>query len=441
MIHDHYQLAWDWLNFSKQDYYHFNSIFPLWHRGSIEIDIEGDELKINNMSDRGDEYEAYNRLITKEGKLESYEWPANPDITELILQNTTKKATSFKVNFNPKLVSKLSERLSPVFSQIHHLPESWEFDQFSLKEYKKVFTTIQVMMSAWFVARLHLASNNMAEFGYRSSVWLPQKDELLYRLKRYTSLDVNKINEILKLITFGSAGIRDPDIATQPLVDMANGCYALAPFIWINTDCERNLCVLLNQIPKQRKIYSDLKNQKESILKEEIKAFLSFLNLDFKDGKIEGTNLDIAIIDRKTKFCLCLELKWFIEPAEIREVDERTDELKTAVSQAKKILELYNAGDTRLIQTILEIDSSYSFFVAVGSQNWIGYSDAQDKEIPIIKLWHLINKIKESNSLEKAIRWLFKREYLPKRGEDFDIFTFPIKCGKWHSTWYGIKPF
>jgi hypothetical protein len=436
---DHYQFASDWLN-SAKDYNYFCSIFPLWHRGEIKITVDRNDLKFGSELYLGKEYEAYNRIVHNEGKPVLPEQLLFPDkLKKLILGNTTKKEDWFKVNFNPKLVSQLVTSLSSYFSSRYSLPEKWKFHEFSLEEYQLIFSTLQSMVWAWLMARIELLPRLHA-LGYKSSIWVIKKEELLARLKRYTSIKIQIIEKVLNLITFGSSGIREPDIAIQPLLNLENGFCALSPLVWLHTNAERNLCVLLNQIPEQKEIYSRLKNKKESILKEEIKQFFSSSNLSFHEGDIDGTNLDIAIIDRMEKSCLCLELKWFIEPAETREINARTQELKKGVAQATKIKALFNLKDERLTINLLKIDSSYTFQAAIASLNWIGHADAQDENIPIIKLWPLMHKIKEIGSLKKVIKWLSKKEYLPKKGIDFDICPVDISYGEWRAKWYGIKP-
>lgn len=439
LIDAHYQLAWNWLTLADRGYYSFCSIFPLWHRNKIEIVIEGNRLTANIAKDeRG--YEAYNRFIRKDAKPESAALLTSANIADFVLENTSYGKDWFKVNFNPRLVKRLVSAMQPVVGPRHTLPAEWAFDSFTLGQFKDIRVTIQAMLWGWAVARNVLASNGLQGLGYRSSVWVVSSDELFNRLCRYTGIAMATIRKVLALITFGSSGIHNPDIAIQPLIDLRNGFFALSPFVWLNTNAERNLCVLLNQIPEQRQIYDQLKNKKESLLKAEMKEFLTPLGFDTRSGTLDGTDLDFSIVDRKTKCCLCLELKWFIEPAEIRETQERTVELKKGIEQAKKISALYERCDTHLIRNILDIDRSYSFMTAVASVSWIGYSDAQDPDIPIIKVWNLLHRIKDSGSLRSAMECLSTRDYIPKEGVDFTIVPVEISCGDWTCEWYGIKP-
>jgi hypothetical protein len=439
-VESHYKLACDWLKLADHDYYNFSSIFPLWHRGRVRVTVERGRLKTEDVETTDKPYEVYNRLVRKDARLEGSVVADDGEIVGLVLADTTYGKDWFRVNFNPRLVTRLVATLLPAIAPRHSLPAAWMFTEFSLDQYRRILFTLQGMLWGWTVARNHLAANGLRGMGYRSSVWVVSRDELLNRLRRYTGVDVGTIDKVLTLVTFGSSGIRNPDISTQPLVDLRNGFFALAPFVWLNINAERNFCVLLNQIPEQKQIYDRLKNEKESLLKAEMRDFLIPLGFDIRSGEVDGTDLDIAIIDRKNQACLCLELKWFIEPAEVREIEEKTRELKNGVDQAKKICALHESRDARLVRDILDIHEGYSFLVAVASQNWIGHSGAQDDDIPIIKVWHLLRRIRDTGSLPAAMQWLSSRDYLPKEGSDFAIVPIEISCGGWTCEWYGIKP-
>ena len=435
---EHYQLAQDWIS-NAIDYCNFCSVFTLWHNGKIEITIDDYRLNTSDWRELEIEYEAYNRIIKKEGKQKDTILDPNK-IINLVVANTTVTEDEFRLNFNPKLVTQLVSFWSPLTELRYSLPEEWQFSYFTIGQFKAVFTTIQAMLCGWYLARVAVAQSGMPAAGYRSAVYVVEREELLARLTRYTSLKSEVIQKVLEALNFGSCGVRNPDIAIQPLIDLNNGCYALSPFIWLNTNAERNICVLLNQIKEERKIYSTLTNEKESVMRHEIEVFLQPYGYDFKYGKVQGTDLDFAIIDRKNKVCLCLEIKWFIEPAEIREIKERSEELKKGVQQAEKIKTLFRKNDESLIKDLLQIDSGYFFSTAVASKNWIGHFDVQDKNVPIIKFWHLLNTIKTLGSLKEAIVWLNNREYLPKKDIDYKVHPMELSCGKWQTTWYGIQP-
>ncbi|WP_417447856.1 hypothetical protein [Idiomarina abyssalis] len=88
----------------------------------------------------------------------------------------------------------------------------------------------------------------------------------------------------------------------------------------------------------------------------------------------------------------------------------------------------------------MKIDVDYEFVCAVGSRNWIGNFYVQSEFIPIIKIKHFVEELKERQSLESTVRWLQNRDYLPKESVDYEIVDVPLKFGEWRSNWYGIRP-
>jgi len=438
LIDRDYELAREWLD-AAEDYDQFCSMFPMWHRGRLDIAIVDNRLVVQNSSNANKQAEAYNRIVRKEARPDPPVTRADGALVDAILASTTIGTDWFRVNFNPRLVARIMEFLGPAMNARHTLPSDWTFNSFSLQQYRRIFLAIQSLMYAWHLARYVMANSGMPGLGYKSSVWVAPRQELLARLHRYSGIDTAVVERVIDLLAFGTQ-IGSPDIATQPLVDLRNGTYALSPFVWLNTNMERNLSVLLNQIPSERDRYSFLSNEKEATTRKDVVEALVSLGYDFRSGEIEGTNLDLAVIDRINKVCLCLELKWFIEPAEIREIEHRTTELARGVKQCKLINALFGQHDERLIKSVLGIESDYLFFSAVGSVNWIGFGDVQDADVPIIKVMHLVNRIVESGSLAEAIEWLKARAYLPKEGEDYSIVPMEISCGAWSATWYGVKP-
>jgi hypothetical protein len=339
-----YKLAWDWLE-AADDYSQFCTIFPLWHRQRIGLHVDGTRLVVDHRDDRQREYEAYNRLVRNEAKPD-VEAPPMPDRVSRLLGSALRaKEGSFHLHFNPLLTSALIAWLGPVFATRHTLPEDWAFKGFSLRDFRKIFSTIQALMFAWHTARQIAADAGMSGMGYPSAVWVVPHDELFARLARYTGVSKDALKVVLDLLTFGSNGIREPDIATQPLIDLRNGTYALSPFVWLNSAVERNLCALVNQIPEQRSIYSALTDTKEAATRADIIGRLTPHGFSFAYGNVTGTDVDLAIIDHERKVCLCLQLKWFIEPAEVREIRERTQDLADGVRQAKIVNALHAKQD------------------------------------------------------------------------------------------------
>jgi len=435
LIDDHYTLANDWLS-AADDYNHFCSIFPLYRAGKIDFRVRGKELIPTGWSTTDMSYEAYDRFVSKRDPEEELA------VDEDLICNEVKLAMrvvegEYSLVFTRRLMEKLQSTVGAALARRHSLPGDWHFSSFSLREYRRIFTCLQVMAYAWFTARQLAAAGGAPALAFSSALWTPQKSTLVVKIEKYTGIGRFAVSEVLRYLTFGEVGIRNPDIAIQPLVDLTNGQYAVSPFVVINVNSERNLCVLLNQIPAERNIYSRLVGQKEQEARMEAVTSLSGLDLDFRHGRIADTDIDLAIIDRKAKVCICVEIKWFIEPAEIREVLARSDEVAKGVTQARKISAAFSRSDERLMG-LLNIDTSYDFLSVVASVNFIGRQEVQHPEVPITKLWHLTSEIRRHGKLSEVLKWLRSRSYLPREGDDYEIRKISIRSGEWHSQWYGI---
>lgn len=431
-----YEAANEWID-KAEDYTNFCSIFPLYHNGEIELHIEGNKLVPTDWSKYDLSCEVYDRFVKKRHP-ETGE-PSDPNkIAKIVRSQTQIKNDSFCLNFNPRLVKELRSHLQEEHRLRFTLPEYWEFKFFSIGEFKEVFATIQSMSYGWFMARQFACMSGVSDLGFKNSLWTPGRSELASRLKRYTGIDRSKIDKILEYLTFGKAGVRNPDVAIQPIVDLKNGELAISTFVFLNVNCERNLCVLLNQINEERDIYSRLVKDKENRLREEIISRLSETVYEIRFGNLDETDVDLAIVDRENNRCIAVELKWFIEPAEIREVIQRSKEVRKGVLQAKKISELWNANDNRLVSDILGIDKGFDFLAVVAPVTSIGNPSSQDENIPVIKTWHLIGELLEVGDMGRVMEWLRNRDYLPKNGVEFKIEKTEIASGKWSSVWYGI---
>lgn len=438
VINDHYGFAVDWLE-KSEIYNNFCSIFPLWRNKLIDLTTEDNVLNTSDYKNKEIAYEVYNRLNRKDGAIGDKSIDPN-NLVSAIMDNVSCTDNRFKLNITPKLSRLLIENYSSVSHERYKFPDDWKFDKFTLGEYKKVFIALQSLLYGRFIAKTMLAMNGMKGLGYPDSVWVLSGIELATRLSRYTSVKHETIEFIIAYLTFGDVGVRSPDIAVQPIVDLKNGYLALSPFVFINSDAERNLSVLLNQVGNDRKLYSKLTQQKEDVLRDLLKNEIDPLGYEVISGKLVDTDLDFAIIDRKEKLCIAFELKWFIEPAEIREVIQRSEELQKGVVQALKLMAKFEENNEELLDNLLHIDREYTFKVAVGSRNWIGYFDVQNPLVPIIKIRHFIDELKHRKNLKSTVKWLEEREYLPKNLVDYEIIDMPLELGSWKSSWYGIKP-
>jgi len=150
-------------------------------------------------------------------------------------------------------------------------------------------------------------------------------------------------------------------------------------------------------------------------------------------------DIDLAIIRDSEKACLLLELKWFIEPAMVGEIIDKSEEIEKGISQSLQLKCAFAENRKPLLEK-LEIDANYKLEGIVVSDNWIGHAKVQSPEIPVIQINHLTAKLKAAESLRSAIDWLKNRKYLPKADRHFKVRNSTVTIGRWKLKWYEIEP-
>ena len=438
---DVFQSSWNLFNLG-QEYSHFVTAYTYTSRGWLKLEIL--ESTIQPADDFfGDiEYDAYNRLIKPHKSVKGLSainfgnvLPVNAIKHSLKIQKNR-----FRYKLNPRMVSETMTSLKPIFDTLFSLPTEWQFSRYSLGDFRGVFEAISTIASIHLTARFIAIERGCAALGYADSIYVPTCNELLRRIVRYSGVSDAKVLSIFDDLTYGNRGIRHPDPALQPLIRLNSKNYAIAPHLWICSAAERNLTVLLNRLPSEKVIYGKLTNEKESLMKERLTDALANEGYRFISEKVPNLpDIDLAIIRDSEKACLLLELKWFIEPATVGEIINKSEEIEKGISQLLQLKRAFAENHKPLLEK-LEIDSNYKVEGIVVSDNWIGHAKVQSPEIPVIQIDHLTEKLKAVKNLCSAMDWLKARKYLPKTDQHFKVHSSTATIGKWKLKWYEIEP-
>ena len=433
-----FQASWDLFKLGKK-YQWFDTAYRYASKGWIELELQGSTIQPAKEFFKRMEYQAYGRLIKAHESDEGISLINTDDfhlVADAIRASVKLKGNNrFSYKMNPRMVSDMIKTMSPGYDIAFSLPPEWQFSRYSLGDFRKVFEAILAMVSihfrAWGIA-IEKGCDNM---GYLDSIYVPTCSELLRRVVRYSGVSDEKVLSIFDDLTYGNRGILHPDPALQPLIKLNSKHYAIMPSLWMSLSPERNLTVILNRIPSERKIYAKLVDEKEGLMRQHFSHNLSDKGFRFVNGNVPNLpDVDLAIIRDSEKVCLLLELKWFIGPAEIREIIERSEEIEKGISQVLKFKQAFAANHKPLLKK-LNIDSSYRLEGIVVSENWIGYGNVQNPEVPVILTDHLIAKLKATENLRSTMDWLKNREYLPKEGKDFEVHGITSTIGKWSLKW------
>ncbi len=410
--------------------------------GILELELQGSTIQPTGDFFASIEYEVYNILVDAHEPEEAQSDLNRDDFPATAILNSVKvQGDRFRYELNPKMVADMKTYLEPLFDKMFLLPSEWKFSRYTLGDFRKAFEAICAIARIHWTARQLAGTMGCEHKGYLDSIYVLTYGQLIRCVARCSDMSPIKVKSVLDDLTYGGSGIERPIPALQPLIKLNSKHYAIVPNIWICSSAERNFTALLNRMQNQnQKIYAEFTNQKEDLMKERFTTGLCDKDFKFIPGNITNlTDVDLAIVNHSEKACLLLELKWFIAPTTAHERINKSKEIKKGVSQILKLKQAFAENHKPLLEK-LNIDSSYNFEGAVVSENWIGYGNVQNPEVPVIRTNHLIEKLKTTDSLHTTMEWLKDREYLPKEGEHFTVHRPTTTIGNWQVKWFGIQP-
>lgn len=433
-----HRAAQDLLDLAQQ-YDCFDLAFTYASNRLIRLELDGNTIKRTHELREDLQYEAYDRLvkpefIEDEGDLLGF--------IERIANTVRVSGEEFSYELNPRIVNDGLSAFAPELAWKTKLPDDWQLSRYTLGDFHRVVGVLYTVSQIHFYARLIAAKKGCTGSGYKNSLIIWQREEAHKRLARYAGLNEATISAIVEDLTYGERGVSQPDPVLQPIIRVSESQYCIPPSLVQASAHERNLITLINKLPDERKTYGYYSGRREGLSRLKIQTELANHDLRMWQGRIPGwdemPDIDLAIISDKEKSCLLLELKSFIEPAEVREIIDRSKEISRGIQQVLALQRSASQGPTPLRQA-LSIDESYELTWAIASETSVGNSYVQNKEVPVVRTDHLLRKIKSGISLQEVCSWLESREYLPTEGAHYCVEEIQAQIGHWLLPWQGIR--
>jgi hypothetical protein len=332
--------------------------------------------------------------------------------------------------------------LSPLIDSRFDLPDEWTFARFSLDAFRAVARVLWALAYLHFNARIIAAMHACVGLGYARALYTATKRDFLNTIRTHTNLDLRTVASIIDTLTFGGCDQRNPDPALQPLIALTPRHVAIAPNLVLNSSLERNLAVLLNRLPADRALYGTLSKDREVISRGRVIQTLNELEYRHWYGELPewgpAAEIDLVIISDSEHYCLALEMKAFLGPADPREVHERSLEIRRGIEQVRerraKTHEL-----SAVIQKALNINDSYEITWAVASETSIGALYVQSDDVPVVQIQHVVEKLRREGRLAPVCEWVKRFGHLPVDGPQYKTVDFTASAGDWKLSWYGIQ--
>ncbi len=427
-----------------EDYDSFVSAFSLASRGILELNEQNGIISEIYKTKKDYRYMYYGFLIrTRNSIRDMHGFKTNEKFLQTIDKYLLLEPDRFRYKLSKRLFSESRKYLASLLITFHEFPDNWSFANWNVNEFRAMYGFLFTWSFIHFNSRILASLKGCRGMGILDGIIIVDTAELPYMLANFSNVSIEKAKLFINTFTYGEMGIKSPDPVLQPIIRITKSEYAISPNLIINNSFERNYSILLNRIPEEKSRYSILINGKEAIMRKKIIMSLGDPSLSYYSGKNPLGNsipdIDLAIISKEEKLVVFIELKWFIDPAEVREVIEKSEEISKGISQLKKIREAILLRPQKIID-ILSINNDFDFSYILISDNFIGEFWVQDKDIPVIQIDHFLDQYKCFHKLRKTNNWVVNREYLPVKGRDFLVSKEKIRMGKWILLHDMIKP-
>lgn len=299
-----------------------------------------------------------------------------------------------------------------------NLPDEWGFPWSTLNEfrcYAKALSTLcvyHIFMNAVATEKYSIKGG-----GVENRLLIISKQELNEKICNLIQIPVTTVNKITNHLVYGF-GVNNPDPALQPLMPF-NDKIVVSPFSVTTLNFERNALALHLRLDRK-----NFDSQSYLFEKNMTKDFINRLSNRFQYKKSfklmhsKGGEIDVIIVDQKTKCIVICELKWMLTPADPNEVLGKIKESDHKIKQAIRKAE----ESRRQIPYILN-----SFRIKDISEGWDVYSFAvfdgfpgvehQDGDeiiaLPIDTFFMMLNS---SSSLKVFCEFVKKGDWLPVEG-------------------------
>ena len=231
------------------------------------------------------------------------------------------------------------------------LPQEWEFEGFSLEDFKQCWLVLFALSFIHFLAMTKIKVPGIAQ---EEGVIVQSFREFIDFLKSQTGITEERINAIVNTISYDPALI-NTDIMYQPLIRIDDQVI-ITPTLITTSRPERNLISII-QKKSDLKYSVEVNNLEENMCKEllTVLPYKTICCIGRKLGK-GYPDVDFAIFDETTNAVLLCEMKWLIEADSTKEVFARQNDIDHGCNQVETIMSIAMTDPISIVKKLFGID-------------------------------------------------------------------------------------
>lgn len=302
------------------------------------------------------------------------------------------------------------------WDQTKTLPDTWEFDLFSLAEYRAFWVALTTLCYIHFFSCFSI-ENPLIRL--KNSLIIQSPECIAEYIKSQTSLSKDKIETMLEYITYCPTKI-NVEIMYQPIVKVSDDQLLIAPVLFIGSRPERNLLSVVST--KHDLLYSKEVNDLEGLMISELESHVNLVDViivKHKHLRDDLPDIDFAVLDRRSNSAMICETKWFAAADSSKEVYAKENEIDHGCQQVEAIMTYAMADKKHFFSQVFGVENGDMidlFWCVIAKHN----IRTQNKNVPVIDLKR-IEELLSKHSLNAVFHFIRNHEYEIKMPETVSI--------------------
>lgn len=331
-----------------------------------------------------------------------------------------------------RLITNFAQELFDVFNGGETSPPpSWVFPWATMPEAQRYYVALQTI-SAYHLLSIHFgACNKLEGWGIDQICLAVDADELNRDIVRISKLPADVVASTTEALTLGR-NTTTPDPALQPLVPIGCGRLAVLGSVILSSNWPRNMLSLHTRVAEntfnarsavfEHKMIAELESELPGKF-----AHHTSIHIPTPGGPEE---IDLVLIDHQARSILFSELRWMLQPGDVREVLNRRKVIKAKVDQIRRKVMGARAALLDVLDRLRLPLSNWSINGLVIVEGYGGVPSTDPKSLPVVPRDVFVRTIAGCPDLEHAHAALCTPLWLPREGTDF-VTSWDVKpiCG------------
>jgi hypothetical protein len=419
--------------FVTEQYTHFLSTFPLWHKNHEQVDVLADgrvRFYIPRDSPGQRRVIAFQQRYYPRGHELATQYSSSikesPEAKRLLneLWNTARPTgTAKKFRYEPswELIEALRPQYEARLDDNFRRPDTFQLHGYSLGEFKSFYIALLILCAIHEYVCYPFDKSGQP-IPASSLVMVKTKAQWLTQLSQISALPGTTCEDIISDLTLNPVIQPGASMCIHPFVPLDAFALAVAPQFPLASAVDDN--ILRHFSYTFPTLYSAQNTDKETVMRERITEvapqYVTAHSIELPDKSAE---IDMLLVDEVSSVVAIAELKWSRKPNRTIERIARDEEIAKGVRQLRTIRTyarqnpdfLHARG--KLPKSLSDYAHVHYLLVVWDHWYWVEPEDA----MAIIHFDALLPALRRSTNLQETLSELLKYEWLPVEGRDFKV--------------------